>query len=204
MVVKRNPRAENLDKLFLIYADIETASLRQWKILQIAAVTHDGDTFCSFINPGKPLPFGGTNIHCLYFEVKNKKLYQDSRILSSTTEVDALNKFNKWLKAFNKPIIYVYNNGISFDGLVSAKFYKRHGLTITENVKYLVDPLPCCRDLFIDTKNNKLRTLAAYCSLKQTPVHDTLDDLWIISGSWENSCSFFERELFQDLLKTLQ
>ena len=55
MVVKVDRRAENLDKLFLIYADIETESLRKLKILQIAAVTQDGDTFCSFINPGDPL-----------------------------------------------------------------------------------------------------------------------------------------------------
>ena len=48
MVVKVDPRAENLDKLFLIYADIETESLRKLKILQIAAVTQDGDTFCNF------------------------------------------------------------------------------------------------------------------------------------------------------------
>jgi len=70
----------------------------------------------------------------------------------------------------------VFHNGISFDGPVLAKFYKKHGLTITDNVKYLADPLSCCRDLFKDTKNHKLRTLAAYCSVDQTPVHDALDD----------------------------
>ncbi len=176
MVVKVDPRAENLDKLFWIYADIETESLRKLKILQIAAVTQDGDTFCSFINPGEPLRLGGTNIHGLYFEVKDKKLYRDGRVLPSTTKVDALNKFNKWLKVFNKPIMLVFHNGISFDGPVLAKFYKKHGLTITENVKYLADPLSCCRDLFKDTKNHKFRTLAAYCSVEQTPVHDALDD----------------------------
>jgi len=176
MVVKVDPRAENLDKLFLIYADIETESLRKLKILQIAVVTQDGDTFCSFINPGEPLPLRGTNIHGLYFEVKDKQLYRDGRALPSTTEVDALNKFNKWLKAFNKPIILVFYNGISFDGPVLAKFYKKHGLSITDNVKYLADPLSCCRDLFKDTRNHKLRTLAAYCSVDQTAVHDALDD----------------------------
>jgi DNA polymerase III epsilon subunit-like protein len=36
--------------------------------------------------------------------------------------------------------------------------------------------LSCCHDLFKDTKDNKLRTLAAYCSVEQTPVHDALDD----------------------------
>jgi hypothetical protein len=114
MVVKVDPSAENLDKLFLIYADIETESLRKLKILQIAAVTQDGDTFCSFISPGEPLPLGGTNIHGLYFEVKDKKLCCESRVLPSTSEVDALNKLNKWLKAFNKPIILVFHNGILF------------------------------------------------------------------------------------------
>jgi DNA polymerase III epsilon subunit-like protein len=173
---KSRPEAENLDKLFLIYADIETESLRKLKILQIAAVTQDGDTFCSFINPGEPLPVSGTNIHGLYFEVKDKQLYWDGRVLPSTTEVDALNKFNKWLKAFNKSIILVFHNGILFDGPVLAKFYKKHGLAITDNVKYLVDPLSCCRDLFKDTKNHKLRTLAAYLSVEQTPVRDAFDD----------------------------
>jgi hypothetical protein len=98
--------------------------------VQIAAVTQDGDTFCSFINPGELLPLNGTNIHGLYFEVKDQKLYCDSRALPSTSEVDALNKFNKWLKAFNKPIILVFHNGISFDGPVLAKFYKKHGQII--------------------------------------------------------------------------
>ena len=143
MVVKVDRRAENLDKLFLIYADIETESLRKLKILQIAAVTQDGDTFCSFINPGEPLPLSGTDIHGLYFEVKDKKLHRDSRVLPSTSKVDALNKFNKWLKAFNKPIMLVFHNGISFDGPVLAKFCKKYGLAITENVKYRADPLSC-------------------------------------------------------------
>jgi hypothetical protein len=88
--------------------------LRKLKILQIAGVTQDGDTFCSFINPEEPLPHSRTNIHGLYFE--DEKPYQDSRVLPSTSEVNALNKFNKWLKAFNKPVILVFHNGISFDG----------------------------------------------------------------------------------------
>ena len=144
------------------------------------------------------MPLGGTNIHGLYFEVKDKKLYRDSKVLPSTSEVDALNKFNKWLKAFNKPIMLVFHNGILFDEPVLAKFCKRYGLAITENVKYRVDPLSCCRDLFKDTKHHKLRTLAAYCSVEQTPVHDALDDSFALKKICEYS-SFFDRELFLDL-----
>ncbi len=70
----------------------------------------------------------------------------------------------------------MFHNGISFDGPVLAKFYKKRGLITTENVKYLADPLSCGHDLFKDTKSNKLRTLATYCSVEQTTVHDALDD----------------------------
>ncbi len=62
----------------------------------------------------------------------DKKLYRNSRVLPFTTEFDALNKFNKWPKALNKPIILVFHKGISFDGPVLAKFFKKHGLIITE------------------------------------------------------------------------
>jgi DNA polymerase III epsilon subunit-like protein len=70
----------------------------------------------------------------------------------------------------------VFHNGILFDGPVLTKFYKKHGITLTENIKYLADPLYCCRDLFKNTKDNKIITLAAYCAVEQTPVHDTIDD----------------------------
>ncbi len=98
----------------------------------------------------------------------------------------------------------MFHNDILFDGPVLAKFYKKHGLTITDNVKYLADPLSCCRDLFKDTKNPKLRTSAAYCSVDQTTVHDALDDSLALKKiceylSQKNSSSFFDRELFQDL-----
>jgi hypothetical protein len=86
MTPELDPRAENLDKLFLIYADIETESLKKFKILQIAAVLQDGDTFCSFIKPGKPLPFSRNKIHGLYFG--ENKLYRDGRVLLTTNEVD--------------------------------------------------------------------------------------------------------------------
>jgi DNA polymerase III epsilon subunit-like protein len=36
--------------------------------------------------------------------------------------------------------------------------------------------LYCCRDLFKNTKDNKIITLAAYCAVERTPVHDTIDD----------------------------
>ena len=70
----------------------------------------------------------------------------------------------------------MFHNGILLDGPVLTKFYKKHGITLTENIKYLADPLYCCRDLFKNTKDNKIITLAAYCAVEQTPVHDAIDD----------------------------
>ncbi len=88
MVVKVDPRAENLDKLFLIYADIETESLSKVKNPTNSGSNPGWRYVCSFINPGKPLPFSGTRIHGLYFG--DKKLYRDVRVLPSIRKVDAL------------------------------------------------------------------------------------------------------------------
>ena len=99
----------------------------------------------------------------------------------------------------------MFHNGILFDGPVLTKFYKKHGITLTENIKYIADPLYCCRDLFKNTKDNKIITLAAYCAVEQTPVHDTIDNSFALKkicvyliDQEKNSSSFFEREVFQD------
>ena len=55
-------------------------------------------------------------------------------------------------------------------------FYKKHDLTLTDNVKYFADTLYCCSDLFKDTIGHKLKTLAANCAVEQITVHDALDD----------------------------
>ncbi len=140
----------------------------------MAAVTLDGDTYCCFVTPGEHLPQRGTNIHCLYLE--DNKLYRNGRVLPSIGEEDALNKFNNWLKTFKKQIIMVFYNGFSYDGPLLARFYKKHEITLTDNVKYFADTLFCSRDLFKDTVNHKLRTLAAYFAVEQTVVYDALDD----------------------------
>ena len=90
--------------------------------------------------------------------------YQDGGVLPSIREVKAVNKFSAWLKTFKKQIILVFHNGFLFDGPLLAKFYKKHDLTLTANVKYFQDTLYWCSDLFKDTISHKLRTLAAYCA----------------------------------------
>jgi len=96
--------------------------------------------------------------------------------LPSISEVKAVNKFSAWLKNFKEQIILVFHNGFLFDGPLLAKFYKKHDLTLTNNVKHFEDTLYCCSDLFKDTISHKLRTLAAYCAEEQITVHDALDD----------------------------
>ena len=71
MISKVDPRAEIRDKLYLGYANTETEKIRKFKILKIAVVTHDGDTFCCFINPGEQPLHEGTNTYGLYFANKN-------------------------------------------------------------------------------------------------------------------------------------
>ena len=79
----------------------------------------------------------------------------------------------------------MFNNGFLFDGPLLAKFYKKHDLTLTANVKYFQDTLYWCSDLFKDTIGHKLRTLAAYCAEEQITVHDAQDDSFALKMIWD-------------------
>ena len=105
--------------------------------------------------------------------------------MPSISKVKAVNKFSAWLKTFKKQIILVFHNGFLFDGPLLAKFYKKHDLTLTANVKYFADILYCCSDLFKDTIGHKLRTLAAYYAEEQITVHDAQDDSFALKMIWD-------------------
>ena len=96
-----------------------------------------------------------------------------------------MNKFSAWLKYFKERIILVFHNGFLFDRPLLAKFYKKHDLTLTNNVKHFEDTLNCCSDLFKDTIGHKLSTLAAYCAEEQITVHDAQDDSFALKMIWD-------------------
>ena len=88
-----------------------------------------------------------------------------------------MTKFSAWLKTFKKQKnILVFHNGFLFDGPLLAKFYKKHDLALTNNVKHFADTLYCCIDLFKDTIGHILRTLAEYYAVEHITVYDALDD----------------------------
>ena len=106
--------------------------------------------------------------------------------MPSISEVKAVNKFSAWLKTFKKQKnIFVIQNGFLFDGPLLAKFYKKHDIALTNNVKHFADTLYCCIDLFKDTIGHKLRTLAAYCAEEQITVHDAQDDSFALKMIWD-------------------
>jgi len=100
----------------------------------------------------------------------------------------------------------VFNNGFLFDGPLLAKFYKKHDLALTNNVKHFADTLYCCIDLFKDTIGHILRTLAEYYAVEHITVYDALDDSFALkmicdylTAREKTPSSFFDMKVFQDV-----
>ena len=84
----------------LVYIDIETDTIRASKLLQLAAVTEDNNSFSLHINPRCDLPLSCTNVTGLYYYRNN--LYKNGRLLPSVSVRKALYEFKKWIFQLNK------------------------------------------------------------------------------------------------------
>lgn len=90
----------------IIFYDLETTGLSSTteSILEIAAVVVDEqfnaiDTFQSFINPGKPIPWKITQITGI----------TDSMVKGSKTEFIVLNEFMSWVRKYNVDSVAGHN-----------------------------------------------------------------------------------------------
>lgn len=159
-----------------IFADIETDSVQANILLQIAAVTQNGETFNVFVNPRCPLALSCTNFLGFYYF--NGSLYRNGRKLYSENLTQALNKFMKWISGFKHPVILAFHNGFSFDCTVLARFLVRCNIPIPENLITVGDTLPYIRSNFKAplVENHKLATLAKHFEIEQEHAHDALSD----------------------------
>ena len=99
----------------IIFGDIETDRVQAWKLLQIAAVSSSGDTFCIYINPQTTLPLECTSFSGFYYYKEH--LYRNGIRLPSVNIKRGLVLFKNWLESFCKPITLVFHNGLSKEGL---------------------------------------------------------------------------------------
>lgn len=90
----------------IIFFDLETTGLSSTteSILEIAAVVIDEDynaidTFQSFINPGKPIPYMITKITSI----------DNSMVKNARSEFIVLNEFMNWIKKYNPEIVAGHN-----------------------------------------------------------------------------------------------
>lgn len=159
-----------------IFADLETESVQANLLLQIAAVTQNGETFNVFINPQSPLDHDCTKLLGLYFF--NGDLYREGLKLHSISITKALVLFMNWISNFKHPVVLVFHNGFSFDCTVLAKFLVRLAIPIPENLITVGDTLPYIRSNFKPplVENHKLETLAKHFGIAHEFAHDALSD----------------------------
>lgn len=201
---------EDSNKITYVFADIETDTVKAYKLLQIAAITDKGQQFCVYINPQQDLPQNCTDFNGFYYH-KNK-LYRNGRPLPSKTITTALKDFMNWIQRLNNSVILVFHNGFAFDCVILAKFLVKHNIRVPNNLVKVADTLQQIRQYLKtpEIENHKLTTLAKHYNIKLELAHDALDDSKALKEICEKfvedkkldfSTLFSEAKLFEDYLK---
>jgi len=167
---------EDIDDTFYIFGDLETDSIEGKLILQIAAVTQEGEKFNVFVNPQKPLPLSTVDFLKIYWY--NNDLYKDGVRLHSKHIVDALKAFTTWINKFQKKVTLVFHNGFAFDCLILSNKLVYFGVETPKNLIYVGDTLPYFRKTLKapEIDDHKLKTLAKYFQITEECSHDALSD----------------------------
>lgn len=188
-------------KPLLVYSDIETESLQANKLLQIAAISEDGQIFNIHLNPHSDLPLHCTNITGLYYYKNN--LYKNGRLVPSVSIYKGLRDFRNWILSLGRPVHLVFHNGFSFDAKILTKQFLKHKIKIPENILMIHDTLPAFRKKITKIKDHRLATLAEFTKTNLTNAHDALADSVALKGICETFTRDQKIELreFLDLYK---
>lgn len=174
-IIEPNLNSENNDFL-AVYADIETDSIQGTCLLQIAAVTQNGEKFNVYINPQRPIPLTITNLLGLHWFKGD--LYKNGLRLSSKHIIPALVSFTEWIHNLEKPVMLIFHNGFSFDCSVLARELVHFQIKIPDNLIKVADTLPAFRNNIKapEIENHKLSTLAQHFNIENKYAHDALAD----------------------------
>jgi DNA polymerase III epsilon subunit-like protein len=169
-----------------IYVDVETEGLKAKVLLQVAAITKEGEVFSEYIKPSHDIPLSCTRITGLYN--KNKELFKNGNKLDAKPIRIVLRQFFEWISQFEGDIHFVCYNGFTFDVKVLLTHCQRQRLKFPENVTFVHDPLPTFRKFMKkeQIKDFKLTTLAEHFKIPFLNAHDALSDCECLKQLCEN------------------
>ena len=168
-----------------IFCDIETDSLKADRLLQIGAITEEGDCFNITINPKQTLPSYCTKLTGLFYYKGD--LYKNGKVVESVTIRDALQQFTHWLGNFEQKIVLVFHNGFGFDCCTLIKFCLRFNITVPTNIESVSDSLPLFRRHLRQgtIQNHQLITLAKHYNVPIVCIHDAFADCCLLKAVCE-------------------
>jgi len=176
------------NQILHIYADLETDSFKGTRLIQIAAITEQGDEFNVFINPQEPLLLPIINL--LGINYYQGQLYRKGLKLESFTAKQALHQFADWIEQKQQPVILIFHNGFNFDCKVLIRQFLDHRVKIPSNLIKFGDTLPYFREQIKPPviTNHTLASLAAYFNIKQEAAHCALSDSKTLKQICEAHC----------------
>lgn len=152
-----------------IYYDTETTGVRSDsdRIIELAAYNHlTKETFCSFINPGMPIPPEATAIHHITNEM--------------VSEAPTFAEVGKTFTDFcGENAILIAHNNDAFDKLFLEAEYKRNNLVVPASWNY-VDTLKWARKYRNDLPKHPLQFLREVYGIASNQAHRALDDVIVL------------------------
>jgi len=176
-----------------IYMDIETSGLiRAQKfpdILQIAAVTDDGDTFMRYLRPTKSIGARASSIHGLFTNSKRQLLRKNElgrkEPLPAEEPSEGLQQFFDWAQNQGEDVKLVAYNGEHFDFRIVKYHAMEHGVEAHGLLKAgrLEDPILGIRKqagMPYHWKIPKLVEVCAHLGIEFEQTHDAMADAVVL------------------------
>lgn len=163
-------------KVTKIYFDLETTGFAglgyfhpMHRIIQFGAITEDGDTFCSYVDPGVSIDPRSTKLHGI----------TDQNVVHAPAFAQVWHEFITGLRNSRNPvgnkIVMVAHNCFGFDQLILERELKRFGMT-TVGVEFH-DTEPVFRLQYPSLRSYNLGKLVQrFVPSFQFKAHDALED----------------------------
>jgi len=195
------------NSLIYIFTDVETDSFKANRLLQIAAISQDGFTFNTFIDPQGPLLLSTVNFLGIHYYKGN--LYRKGMKLQTKNISEALTDFMNWIGDFKDPVILIYHNGFNFDCSVMIRHLLKFKIAIPPNLVKVGDNLPFFRTVLKppEIENHKLSTLSKHFGVDQDMAHDALSDsitLKLICEKYTKNNKIDLAQIFENCTRNIQ
>ena len=169
-----SPRTEST----IIFYDLEATGLNYFydSITEIGAITDNGNTFQTFVNPLIPIPSKITELTGI----------TNDMVANAPTIKDALYQFLTFIcnESKHKHIYLVAHNGNNYDHLFLKRYFRQFNIN-TPAITYF-DTIPLSKLVNPERFSHSLKNICNYYNIEQLQAHRADDDARCLREVYNN------------------